>query len=243
MVFKYKKGDKVEVLMRKELPCSTWRCAELISGNGHTYEIRFTDSLDGGGRMARRFIRPSPPQGAVRDWVPGDIVEIFDSMSWKAAVVSNVFTEEDQYLVTLLGSSKQVRVHKSLVRVRQIWICDGWVVLGIAKSSSTSDWRCYHNRFKGTGSGDNARGKRKLREEDEKTAESVDSYDHDVVSSEETYKFELDISNSSSNDSSSSSQSHGDCEYIVVHRDGGCGYTFDSNSDSNHFGAKSQLVI
>lgn len=230
MVFKYKKGDKVEVLMRKELPCSTWHCAELISGNGHTYEIRLIDSLDSGGggeRTARRFIRPSPPQGAVRDWVPGDIVEIFDNMSWKAAVVSNVFTEEDEYLVTLLGSSKQVRVHKSLVRVRKIWICDGWVVLGVAKSSSTSDWRCYHNRFKSTGSGDHVSGKRKLREEDEKTAESVDSCDYVGVSSEENYMFELDISNSSSNESaasSSSSQSHGNCEYIVVNRDGGCGW-------------------
>ncbi|KAA8525374.1 hypothetical protein F0562_007208 [Nyssa sinensis] len=37
---RFKKGSKVEAMIGKEVPIS-WRSAEIISGNGHTYSVRF----------------------------------------------------------------------------------------------------------------------------------------------------------------------------------------------------------
>lgn len=36
---RFKKGDKVEVMRKKEVP--VWRCGEIISGNGHTYSVKY----------------------------------------------------------------------------------------------------------------------------------------------------------------------------------------------------------
>lgn len=160
--------------MKKELPCCTWRCGEIVSGNGHNYDISFYDSLgttstSAGGvaveRFPRKFMRPFPPRfddDAFSDWVPGDTAEMFDSMSWKAVSVSDLLGA-DVYLVRLLGSLQEVRAHKSSLRVQQIWIRDEWVMLG-------------RHKFRGNVQG--LRGKRKLcQEEDLSDTESVGSND------------------------------------------------------------------
>ncbi|XP_059592214.1 uncharacterized protein LOC100264564 isoform X6 [Vitis vinifera] len=41
---KFRKGSKVEVLNKKEVPSGAWHCAEIISGNGHNYSVRLLGS-------------------------------------------------------------------------------------------------------------------------------------------------------------------------------------------------------
>lgn len=132
-----KKGTKVEVFVKKDLPCCSWRIGEIVSGNGRYYDIKY-DPLGVNGaqdveRVSRKSIRPFPPRVyTFRDWVIGDLVEVFevDSMCWKVAVVSEL-VGVNYCLVRLLGSFEEVRAHKSLLRARQIWIHEKWVLVGM----------------------------------------------------------------------------------------------------------------
>ncbi|XP_029118519.1 uncharacterized protein [Elaeis guineensis] len=132
-LLRFKKGSKVEVLNKREVPSGSWWCAEIISGNGHTYSVRYDQYLpdmDGAvERVPRKAIRPRPPPVKVpRSWVAGDIVEVFDNNSWKLAEVSKVVAR-DFYFVRLLGSFREFRVHISDLRVRQSWQDNKWVVI------------------------------------------------------------------------------------------------------------------
>ncbi|MQM06509.1 hypothetical protein Taro_039330 [Colocasia esculenta] len=137
---KYKKGTKVEVLKQGEVPSGSWWCAEIVSGNGHTYSVKYDPSPLGVSghveRVPRKAIRPRPP--SVQDpisWAPGDIAEIFDNNSWKLAeVVSTV--DPNYFLVRLLGSSRAFEVHKSDLRLRQCWQDNRWVAIGQDMRSS-----------------------------------------------------------------------------------------------------------
>ncbi|GMP94637.1 hypothetical protein CsSME_00044026 [Camellia sinensis var. sinensis] len=129
----FKRGTKVEV-MRKKVPFS-WHCAEIISGNGHTYSVKY-DYFPGSTsefvveRVSRKAIRPCPPPvEGVRSWLAGDIVEVYDNISWNIARVLKVL-DRDHYLVKLLGVPQEFRVHKSNTRVRQSWQDNIWVVIG-----------------------------------------------------------------------------------------------------------------
>lgn len=130
---KFKKGSKVEVMSKKEVPVS-WRCGEIISGNGHTYSVKY-DCYPGSigdavvERVSRKAIRPCPPSEGFESFVVGDVVEVFDSMSWKIARVLKVL-DRDDYLVRLLGIPQEFRIHKSSIRVRQSWQDNKWVVIG-----------------------------------------------------------------------------------------------------------------
>lgn len=96
-----KKGAKVEVLIKSSVPSGAWRSAEIISGNGHYYTVRY-DSNDGTVKVPRKSMRPGPPPLLVLDsWAPGDILEVFESYSWKMAIVSKVL-EKDCFLIRLL---------------------------------------------------------------------------------------------------------------------------------------------
>ncbi|XP_040364722.1 uncharacterized protein LOC112171995 isoform X1 [Rosa chinensis] len=132
---RFKKGDKVEVLSQKEVPSGAWQCGVIVSGNGHTYGVRYDWSPNVEGeaiveRVPRKAIRPCPPPVQSADsWGVGDVVEVFDFGFWKMAKVVKVF-DENYYLARLLGSSEEFRMHKSRIRVRQLLKDDKWIVIG-----------------------------------------------------------------------------------------------------------------
>ncbi|XP_031251609.1 uncharacterized protein LOC116109510 isoform X3 [Pistacia vera] len=137
---RFKKGDKVEVLSQKEVPSGSWRCAEIICGNGHNYTVRYDGYscandkkfLD---RVSRKSIRPCPPLLEVSEfWVPGDVVEVFDNFSWKMATISKVLGKK-YFLVRLLGSSLEFKLKEFDIRVRQSWQDDKWAVIGEGSGS------------------------------------------------------------------------------------------------------------
>lgn len=137
---KFRKGSKVEVLSKKEVPSGSWRSAEIICGNGHNYTVRY-DGFETAmnktilERVSRKTIRPCPPQLEVLEgWVPGDVIEVFDNFSWKMATISKVLGQK-YFLVRLLGSSWEYKVSKFDIRVRQSWQDDQWVVIGKVISS------------------------------------------------------------------------------------------------------------
>lgn len=130
-----KNGSKVEVLSKEELPSGSWRCAEIICGNGHNYTVRYDgyEAAHGGTvveRVSRKAVRPFPPPFEVSEnWVAGDVMEVFDKFSWKLATVSQVLGD-NYFLVRLLGSSLKFEVFKHDIRVRQSWQDEKWVVIG-----------------------------------------------------------------------------------------------------------------
>ncbi|CAA7403143.1 unnamed protein product [Spirodela intermedia] len=131
---KYKKGTKVEVLDKREVPCGSWRRAEIVSGNGHTYRVKYDPSPPGTGelveRVPRKVIRPRPlsAQDPV-DLVAGDIVEVLDSASWKLSEVLST-VDPNYFYVRLLGSLRTLKVQRSDLRLRQCWADNRWVAIG-----------------------------------------------------------------------------------------------------------------
>ncbi|KAL5207402.1 hypothetical protein ABZP36_031837 [Zizania latifolia] len=130
---KFFKGRKVEVLQKGDAPLGSWRPAEIVSGNGHTYIVNYyscsTQSSVAVERVPRKALRPCPPPSdGLACWVTGDIAEVFDSYSWKVAEVVELLGFS-YYLVRLLGSSLELRVHVSNLRIRQLWEDGKWVVI------------------------------------------------------------------------------------------------------------------
>lgn len=134
-----KKGTKVEVLSQKEVPSGSWRCAEIIGGNGHNYTVRYDGDIGSLGkatieRVYRKAIRPCPPLvDVLEDWMPSDIVEVFHNSSWKMATVLKV-SGRNHLLVRLLGSAIEFKANKYDVRARLCWQDGEWMVIGKASS-------------------------------------------------------------------------------------------------------------
>ncbi|KAI9117509.1 hypothetical protein K1719_011675 [Acacia pycnantha] len=132
---KFKKGTKVEVLSKSEVPSGSWRCADIICGNGHYYSVRY-DGLDGTPtkeiveRVPRKAIRPCPPVLEVTEnWRPGDVVEVCQNSSWSMATVLKVLGKK-YILVRLLGSCLEFKVRRFDIRARQSWLDDNWIMVG-----------------------------------------------------------------------------------------------------------------
>ncbi|KAK1408398.1 hypothetical protein QVD17_40136 [Tagetes erecta] len=123
---RFKKGMQVEV-MNKEMPAS-WCVAEIISGSGHAYNVRY-DGYEGVEKVSRRFIRPSPPATGSQNWVTGDIVEVFDGNSWKVATVSRIL-KGGRFLVRPHGFTHEITTRKMNIRTRQSWLDGQWIPVG-----------------------------------------------------------------------------------------------------------------
>ncbi|XP_010526205.1 PREDICTED: uncharacterized protein LOC104803830 isoform X2 [Tarenaya hassleriana] len=140
---RFRKGSKVEVFSNDGAPYGAWRCAEIISGNGHTYGVRLDSSQSAKDRgvmerVLRRNIRPRPPQQMNVDrWESGELVEVRDDLSWKIATVLRA-SWGNYYVVRLLGASAEFEVHKVNIRVRQFWLDERWNQFGKVSGSLKS---------------------------------------------------------------------------------------------------------
>ncbi|CAN8273232.1 unnamed protein product [Cochlearia groenlandica] len=142
---RFRKGSKVEVFSNKETPYGAWRCAEIISGNGHTYNVRYNsfqlahyeEAVTVTERVQRKIIRPCPPQVAVERWGAGDLVEVLENFCWKAATVREELCGK-YYVVRLLGTLADYTLHKVSLRVRQSWEDERWVAIGKVSGSMKS---------------------------------------------------------------------------------------------------------
>ncbi|XP_022152360.1 uncharacterized protein LOC111020085 isoform X3 [Momordica charantia] len=135
-----KKGDQVEVLSKKQVSGGSWSCAEIISGNGHTYSVRYRSfpmtPEEAVERVPRSAIRPCPPPvEGPNVWAAGDLAEVFHNFSWKQAKIIKI-VGVDSYIARLLGSPLDVMVCQSHLRTRQAWHGGKWFVLGKAPELS-----------------------------------------------------------------------------------------------------------
>ncbi|XP_015578047.1 uncharacterized protein LOC8269550 isoform X2 [Ricinus communis] len=137
---RFKKGSKVEVFSKIDVPSGSWRCAEIICGNGHTYTVRYEAHAGSISertveRISRKAIRPCPPLPEIAEnWAPGDVVEVFDDFSWKMATISKVLGKK-YFLARIVGSSLEFKVSKSGIRTRQSWQDGKWIVIGKGSGS------------------------------------------------------------------------------------------------------------
>ncbi|KZV22514.1 hypothetical protein F511_09036 [Dorcoceras hygrometricum] len=147
---RFRKGDKVEVMSKKEGPVS-WRLAEVLSCKGHSLCLRY-DPFPGGEKelmvetVSREFVRPVPPlvQG-LENCVSGDIVEVFYQFSWHISAIVKIMVSkrgntnnkvyradavfQNKYLVRIIGSSKELVVDQSNIRLRQTWHQGKWILM------------------------------------------------------------------------------------------------------------------
>ncbi|PWA39507.1 EMSY domain-containing protein, Agenet domain [Artemisia annua] len=135
---KYKKGSIVEVLAKDEFCNDFWRCAQIVSRNGHNYTVSydvypgFTDEEDVE-HLSAKFIRPCPSMVEMSErWVPGDEVEVFHDLSWKMAIVLEDCSW-NRYVVRVVGSLEELEVTKSELRARQTYQNGEWVDANCAK--------------------------------------------------------------------------------------------------------------
>ncbi|KAJ4903001.1 Plant Tudor-like RNA-binding protein [Raphanus sativus] len=130
---RFRKGSRVEVLSLNAPSYGAWRTAEILSGNGHTYSVRYysfglakDETLEE--RVARKMIRPCPPITDVYRWESGELVEVLDHVFWKPATVLKELSGRC-YAVRLLGVAVELTVHKVNIRARQAWEDERWVMI------------------------------------------------------------------------------------------------------------------
>ncbi|XP_031745258.1 uncharacterized protein LOC101203701 isoform X2 [Cucumis sativus] len=133
-----RKGDQVEVLNKKEVSSGSWSCAEILSGNGRSYSVKFLSSDEAVEKVPRKAIRPCPPpfQGS-NDWDAGDLAEVFHNSLWKHAKIITI-VGVNSYIVRILGSPLDIMVGSSNLRMRQAWHDGRWILLGKSMEESGS---------------------------------------------------------------------------------------------------------
>nr|GEW17436.1 hypothetical protein [Tanacetum cinerariifolium] len=140
---KFNRGSIVEVLDKDKFCNGVWRCARIVSRNGHNYTVGydvypgFTHEEDVK-HLSGNFIRPLPPMVEVSErWVPGDEVELCHELSWKMAIVLDDCSWNG-YLVRLVGSLEELEVTEPKLRVRQSYQNGEWVDADCAEQQ-----KCY----------------------------------------------------------------------------------------------------
>ncbi|CAH1449054.1 unnamed protein product [Lactuca virosa] len=89
-------------------------------------------------QISPKSIRPCPPLlETPESWVPGDVVEVFHNLSWKMAIVLNALNME-QFVVRLVGSSQELKVTKSELRVPQSFQNGEWIVVDKFKTLNSN---------------------------------------------------------------------------------------------------------
>ncbi|RZC15408.1 hypothetical protein D0Y65_008999 [Glycine soja] len=145
-----RKGNKVEIRGNADGLTVEWRCARIISGDGHTYSVQYDCSSTTSGasteRVSRKAIRPCPPLiKGIESQAANDHVEVYNAGSWRVATVLKVIGG-DFYLVRLWVSCKELKVRKVNMRPRQSWQNGQWVV--VPKGSGKSSWCLISNSYK-----------------------------------------------------------------------------------------------
>ncbi|KAL5190068.1 DUF724 domain-containing protein 6 [Glycine soja] len=145
-----RKGNKVEICGNADGLTVEWRCARIISGDGHTYSVQYDCSSTTSGasteRVSRKAIRPCPPLiKGIESQAANDHVEVYNAGSWRVATVLKVIGG-DFYLVRLWVSCKELKVRKVNMRPRQSWQNGQWVV--VPKGSGKSSWCLISNSYK-----------------------------------------------------------------------------------------------
>lgn len=131
-IMRFRRGSRVEVLDRKELSLGSWRCGEIISVNRHSCTVRYysQNRKNTLAKISSSAIRPCQPHlGNPKKWIPGDVMEVFNDFSWKMGKVINSLGRTS-YVVQILGTSEQCRVHLSKTRLRRSWHNGRWIVIG-----------------------------------------------------------------------------------------------------------------
>ncbi|PKU84197.1 uncharacterized protein LOC110104232 isoform X2 [Dendrobium catenatum] len=127
-----KKDAEVEVLEKGEEPLGSWRPARILSGNGHTYVVKFDscplEKAVSMNKVPRKALRPRPPPVEAKNWTFADIVEVCDHGSWKLAEVVRTF-DFKMVVTRLLGSSEEIISPCCLLRMPQIWKDNLWIPL------------------------------------------------------------------------------------------------------------------
>ncbi|KAG9147800.1 hypothetical protein Leryth_003418 [Lithospermum erythrorhizon] len=137
---RFKKGTMVEVFCQTENPAGSWRCAEIVRGNGLNFVVKHFSGMKKESieeRVPGKFVRPSPPKMEfLENWSSGDVIEVLHNFTWKMATVSKVLSR-GKFLVRLVGFVDEFEVNESDIRLRQSWVNGNWIVIG--KSGMNND--------------------------------------------------------------------------------------------------------
>ncbi|XP_078177385.1 uncharacterized protein LOC144571870 isoform X2 [Carex rostrata] len=130
---RFRKGSQVEVFHS-----GSWRPAEIVCGNGHTYLVRYNNCCFSSSankktdeeKVQRKVLRPPPPKKEKADkWAPGDLAEALVHGSWKTVKVTGLAYGNEYYFISPLGQCREVAVKKANLRRRCMWLNGKWVTI------------------------------------------------------------------------------------------------------------------
>ncbi|RWV86144.1 hypothetical protein BHE74_00027091, partial [Ensete ventricosum] len=131
---KFKEGDRVEVLRRKEEQYDSWFPAKISFVHSSTYTVRYelfmtSDKKSVVETVHEEDVRPCPsPVSGKKWWTAGDIVEVLDLYSWRVGKVVKVL-KIDRVVIKLFGSIQLKEHSVSDLRVPQAWQNNRWIMI------------------------------------------------------------------------------------------------------------------
>lgn len=135
---KFKEGDRVEVLRRKEEQYDSWFPAKISFVHSSTYTVRYELFMTSDKKSVVEIVHevdvrpcPSLPSGK-KWWTAGDITEVLDLCSWRAGKVVKVL-KNDRVVIKLFGSIQLKEHPVSDLRVPQAWQNNRWIMIDQVK--------------------------------------------------------------------------------------------------------------